>query len=150
MAQAGRTFEQGPLFGDGGPGSLLPQELVQRFAALGSQEGKPDPLVVCRYYVPFHAAEWYMLDYNPAERLFFGWANLLGEDMYWELGSVGLDEMEDLAITVTPARVGLPLTEKQYTCRVTLDRNFIETPISRIRELPPRCAQLHASAAAGL
>ena len=131
---------------------LLPRELAQRFAQVGSQEGKSDPLALARCFVPGAGASWYMLEYDPENRQFFGWANLYGSEKFWELGSIALDELQSLDIKkhVAFSPPGEPGDVRIITLRVYRDLDFTERPLSQVTDLPPRCAELHAEAARNL
>lgn len=127
--------------------SLLTPKLARRFAEVGCQEGVDDPLVLCRYAVVNAPAAWFMLEYNPRERMFFGWANLSGDPDDWELGDVSLDELEDMDFGAALKFLEKPPGIQLARFWVFRDENFSETRISLLPELPPCCAALHAKAA---
>ena len=52
---------------------LMTKELKERFEMVGSQEDIKDPLVIAKYFNPTGAGTWYATEYNPKERLFFGY-----------------------------------------------------------------------------
>jgi len=73
---------------------LLTKELEGRFAQVGSQEEVKDPLVIAKFFDPCGAATWWATEYDPRERLFFGFVTLgLGEECD-EWGPFSLDELE--------------------------------------------------------
>lgn len=127
--------------------SLLTPQLVKRFAGVGRQEGQADPLVLCRFRVFSAPATWYMLEYEPVDRTFFGWANLTSDPDGWELGYASRDELEELdfgsglKISVNPPGI----TVRRFW--IYRDEKFQECRLSAIQELPSRCAALHAEAA---
>lgn len=72
---------------------LMTKELEKRFAEVGSQEDVKDPIIVAKYFNPTGAGTWYATEYDPAERLFFGYASIFG-DWNDEWGYFSLDELE--------------------------------------------------------
>jgi len=71
---------------------LLTDELLRRFAEIGSQEGKgDDAIVVAKFFTPDSSWTWYATEYDPAAREFFGLVD--GHDV--ELGCFSLDELEE-------------------------------------------------------
>jgi len=72
---------------------LMTKGLEKRFAQVGSQENVEDPLVVAKFFNPTGADTWYATEYNPADRIFFGYASIFG-DWNDEWGYFSLDELE--------------------------------------------------------
>ena len=72
---------------------LMTKELEARFEMVGSQEDIKDPLVIAKYFNPTGAGTWYATEYNPEERLFFGYVSIFG-DWNDEWGYFSLDELE--------------------------------------------------------
>ena len=72
---------------------LLTKELEQRFARVGSQENVKDPLIIAKFFNPAGAGTWYATEYNPQERIFFGYASIFG-DWNDEWGYFSLDELQ--------------------------------------------------------
>jgi hypothetical protein len=60
--------------------------------AIGTTDGKPaaERKVPAKFFNPTGAGTWYVLEYDPAERLCFGLAHITDE----ELGYFGLAELE--------------------------------------------------------
>lgn len=84
---------------------LLTKELEARFAEVGSQENEKDPIVIAKFFNPVGAATWFATEYDPKDRIFFGYATLFG----WgapkdEWGSFSLDELESIT---TPFGLGI-------------------------------------------
>ncbi len=73
---------------------LLSEELFNRFAAIGSQENNPDPIVIAKFFNPAGSGTWYATEYNPAENIFFGYVSIFGDDCD-EWGYFGLAELQD-------------------------------------------------------
>ena len=72
---------------------LMTKELEGAFAKIGSQETVKDPIVVAKYFNPTGAGTWYATEYDPEERIFFGYVSIFG-DYNDEWGSFSLDELE--------------------------------------------------------
>jgi hypothetical protein len=60
---------------------------------LYSQEHAKDPLVIAKLFDPCGSATWFLLEFDPVEKLAFGFVQGLIED---ELGYVSLTEMETI------------------------------------------------------
>ncbi len=72
---------------------LLTNELVKRFAKVGRQEEVHDPLVIAKFFNPAGAGTWYATEYDPKDRIFFGFVSIFG-DYNDEWGSFSLEELE--------------------------------------------------------
>jgi len=72
---------------------LMTKELEQKFKEVGSQENAKDPVIVAKYFNPAGAGTWYATEYDPSQRLFFGYVSIFG-DMNDEWGYFSLDELE--------------------------------------------------------
>jgi len=72
---------------------LMTKELEQKFKKVGSQENVKDPVIVAKYFNPAGAGTWYATEYDPSQRLFFGYVSIFG-DMNDEWGYFSLDELE--------------------------------------------------------
>ena len=72
---------------------LLTKQLEKRFAQVGRQEGKEDPIVIAKFFNPAGAGTWYATEYDPEEKLFFGYVSIFG-DWNDEWGSFSLVELE--------------------------------------------------------
>lgn len=98
--------------------NLLPPELEKRFAEIGSQSDKLDPIVVAKYFSPIGAATWYATEYEPNDRIFFGYAKgLVPGDWNDEWGTFSLDELQAVKLPM-----GLSIER---------DLNFKEQPITQ-------------------
>jgi hypothetical protein len=73
---------------------LLTKEILSEVHPLYADKGGSDPLIVAKYFDPIGSYTFYMLEYDPEERIAFGYATGLQYDEY---GSVSLAEWEDLA-----------------------------------------------------
>ncbi len=72
---------------------LMTQELEKRFAQIGSQDGVKDPIIVAAFFHPYGAGTWYAIEYDPKERMFFGYVSIFGDEND-EWGYFSLDELE--------------------------------------------------------
>lgn len=72
---------------------LLDEALLKRFAQVGRQEDKNDPLVIAKFFNPTGAGTWYATEYYPEEGNFFGYVSIFG-DHNDEWGYFSLDELE--------------------------------------------------------
>jgi len=98
---------------------LLTKELENRFAQVGRQENSDDPIVVARFFSPVGKGTWYATEYDPEERVFFGYVSLFN-DYNNEWGSFSLDELESVTL---PFGLG-----------IERDRFFTEKTISQAKE----------------
>ena len=73
---------------------LLTKKLEERFKKVGSQENVKDPIVIARFFNPCGAGTWYATEYDPDNRIFFGYVSIFG-DWNDEWGSFSLKELED-------------------------------------------------------
>ena len=96
---------------------LLNDELLKILPALYSTENIDDPIVQCKFFTPDCSWTWYVLEYNPSDKIFFGY--VCGLDN--ELGYFSLDELESYKSTL-----GL---------QIERDISFIPTKLSEIRKI---------------
>lgn len=71
---------------------LLTEEIIKKLPPLYSQENNPDPLVMVKFFDPFSQWTWYAIEYDPKERIFFGFVVGFEEEM----GYFSLDELEEI------------------------------------------------------
>ena len=72
---------------------LLTKELIKRFEKVGRQENEKDPLVIAKFFNPAGAGTWYATEYNPSEKMFFGYVSIFGDEND-EWGSFSLEELQ--------------------------------------------------------
>ena len=96
---------------------LMTKQLKEKFEMVGSQEDIKDPLVIARYFNPTGAGTWYATEYNPKERLFFGYVSIFG-DWNDEWGYFSLDELEGF--------------KGQFGLGIERDLFFVEKRASRV------------------
>ena len=66
---------------------------MQRIPRLGTTDGKPDRLAYVRLFTPDSSWAWYVVEYDPERRLFFG---LVGHPLELLLGDFFLDQLDGL------------------------------------------------------
>ena len=96
---------------------LLTKELLVRFAKVGRQEEISDPVVIAKFFNPTGAGTWYATEYDPKEKIFFGYVSIFGDECD-EWGYFSLNELEEYR-----GRFGLGIER---------DINFGEKKISEI------------------
>lgn len=76
---------------------LLTKEILSKLPPLYATEKKEakDVKVITKFFFPVGAATWYVTEYDPSEKLFFGFVNL-GDDEMAELGYFSLEELEGI------------------------------------------------------
>ena len=60
---------------------------------LYSQEHEKDPLIVAKIFDPTSSATWFLTEYDPVEKIAFGYVVGMAED---EFGYISLTEMESI------------------------------------------------------
>ena len=78
---------------------LITVELINQFPRLYATDGKPKDHVkiIAKFFHSLSAATWYATEYDPEERMFFGFMNL-GNPLYAELGYFSIDELEGVKV----------------------------------------------------
>ena len=71
---------------------LLTKEILAQLPPLYSTEEQKDPLVICKFFDPCGSLTWFVTEFDPKKRLFFGLVHGL-ED---ELGYFSLDELKSI------------------------------------------------------
>lgn len=74
---------------------LLTKQILADFKKQGYTDGKPKDQVkvIVKFFNPTGAGNWYAVEYDETERLFFGFASIFN-DYNDELGYFSLDELE--------------------------------------------------------
>lgn len=87
----------------------MTQELEKRFAQIGSQDEKgEDAIVIAKYFNPTGIGSWFAIEYNPIDKIFFGYVSLFGDDCD-EWGDFSLDELQSFQ-----GRMGLGIERDLY------------------------------------
>jgi len=75
---------------------LMTKEIEKKIPALYAQDGKGmEATVHVKFFFPIGCATWLATEYDPEQRLFFGWAML--QPGCGELGYFSLDELESVS-----------------------------------------------------
>ena len=74
---------------------LFTKEILNAFSRQGYVGDKlPESIkVICKLFNPSGAGTWFLYEYNPEERIAYGYANL-GDDNFAECGAISIDELE--------------------------------------------------------
>ena len=72
---------------------LMTKELEKRFLKVGSQENIKNPVIIAKFFNPSGAGTWYATEYDPNEKMFFGYVSIFG-DWNDEWGYFSLAELE--------------------------------------------------------
>ena len=72
---------------------------------LYSQESNSDPLVITKLFDTYGSATWYLTEYNPVDKIAFGYVVGLGTD---EWGYVSTNELEG----IIHSTLGVPRIER--------------------------------------
>lgn len=96
---------------------LLTKELLERFAKVGSQSEVKDPIAICKFFNPVGIGRWFATEYDPIEKIFFGYVSLFG-DYNDEWGSFGLEELESI--------------KGKFGLGIERDLHFTEKPMSEV------------------
>jgi Protein of unknown function (DUF2958) len=99
---------------------LLPKSVAELLPPLYSQDEVDDPLCMVKFFHPMSTWTWYAYEYDPKEKVFFGWVD--GD--FQELGYFSLTEFEDLK-----DQLGLPMER---------DLHFKPTKLSEVKKLHPQ------------
>jgi hypothetical protein len=71
----------------------MTKQLEKRFAEVGSQEGKHDPVIIAKFFNPVGSGTWYATEYDPEDKMFFGYVSIFS-DHNDEWGYFSLAELE--------------------------------------------------------
>jgi hypothetical protein len=100
---------------------LLTKAIKKQLPPLYSQDGKGmDATVYVKFFDPTGAATWFATEYDPEQRLFFGWAMLFTKEE-GELGYFSLDELESVK-----GRFGLGIERDMHFHSKTLRESIEE------------------------
>lgn len=97
--------------------NLMPEQLRAQVPRLYASEKKPDPTVWAKYFTPDSSWTWYVTEFDPDEKLCFGW--VVGFEK--ELGYFSLSELEEVR-----GPLGL---------RIERDLSFKPQPLSQVQSL---------------
>ena len=77
---------------------LLTKEIEQKLPQLLSQDGNPDARVYVKFFSPLHRWTWYATEYDPEQRLFFGYVESGIDSSFDELAYFSLDELQEVKL----------------------------------------------------
>lgn len=80
-----------------------------------------DALVYAHYFLPGTGADWYVTEFDPAEDVIFGWAELLPDCGEW--GYTSLFELEQIELPME-IRIGNEILVSKHAMKVEFDRNW--------------------------
>lgn len=72
---------------------LTNKEIENRFKEVGDQGENFDPIVITKFFDPVGSATWYATEYDPENRICFGYVTGLAYD---EWGSFSVTELETI------------------------------------------------------
>lgn len=86
---------------------LITEEFTNLFKnhQIYSQEKNDDPLIIVKLFDTFGSASWFLTEYNPEEKIAFGYVTGLAHD---EWGYVSLTELE----SIKHQTLGIPRIER--------------------------------------
>ena len=70
---------------------LLTKAILRQFEKTGCQEKVKDPFVIAKFFYPAGSGTWWATEYDPEDRIFFGYVTGLAYD---EWGYFSLHELE--------------------------------------------------------
>jgi len=78
---------------------LITKELEMKFAKQGdtSMKDAKDIKIIAKYFNPFGQGTWYCFEYDPEDKIFVAFVNLIGPE-FAEIGNVSLNELQELVI----------------------------------------------------
>lgn len=96
---------------------LITEEFKRLFKdyPLYSQEHEEDPLIVAKLFDPVGSATWYLLEYDPVEKIAFSYVTGLHEN---EFGYVSLEELESI--------------ERPFGLTIERDLYFVQKRLSEV------------------
>lgn len=103
---------------------MLTKEIEKRLPKLYEQDGKGfDAIVNVKFFDPYGGSVWFVTEYDPEERLCYGWVCLNGDLQCAEFGYISLDELESVKKFGKP-RIERDLYFKPVTLRQALKDRF--------------------------
>ncbi|MFZ3577404.1 DUF2958 domain-containing protein [Virgibacillus sp. DJP39] len=75
---------------------LMTKELESQFVVIGETEDTPmeEKKVIAKFFCP--SMTWYAIEYDPTDRIFFGYVRNEGNPQMSEWGYFSLDELEGI------------------------------------------------------
>lgn len=101
--------------------NLMTQELLAKFSKVGRQGNNPDPLVIAKFFNPCGRQTWLATEYDPQERMFFGYVSLFNTEHENEFGYFSLEDL-------------LVLRIKPFGLAIERDLYFDPAPLSVVKK----------------
>lgn len=105
------------------------QKLITKTAnvpAIGSTENDKDPMVRVKLFTPWSGWTWLITEYDPADKLAFGFAYNAADPDGAELGYISIDELESI--------------KGPFGLRIERDIHFDPKPLSQAKAAEcPNC-----------
>ena len=100
---------------------LMTKEILNKIPALYADEKTPLDEKICyvRFFHPFSSWKWFATEYDPKEKMFFGWV----DGAFPEWGNFSLEEMQSVTV------MGLGIER---------DMHFTPKPMKEITEYKER------------
>ncbi len=74
---------------------LIPENVAQRFAEVGSQDALgAEALVIAVFFNPCGRGTWLATEYDPEKKMCYGYASLYGDPTMDEWGYFSIEELE--------------------------------------------------------
>lgn len=79
---------------------LMTKELELKIPMVGADTETPleNRTAMVKFFNPCGAATWYVIEYDPQQKLCFGYADLFGDESCAEYGSFSLTELEEITL----------------------------------------------------
>jgi len=104
---------------------LITKKLEKRFKEVGSQENTKDPFVIAKFFNLTGIGYWYATEYNPEEKVFFGYVSLSG-DSCDKWGYFSLEELENYK-----GRFGLGIERDLHTEEKRISEHNVKSLINK-------------------
>jgi len=102
---------------------LLTKAILKAFEKQGdtSEKEPKDIKIICKFFNPAGAGMWYMYEYNPEDKIFWGFANLGWPEMA-ECGTIALQELEEIRLPFG-LKIERDLHYGDHTLQEVIDEN---------------------------
>ena len=98
---------------------MMTKAIEKQIPKLYAQDGKGyEAIVYVKYFDPWSGSTWFGTEYDPSEKLFFGWICLNGDLQCAEFGCFSLNEME------SPRRIERDMYFKPCTLREAIKDKY--------------------------
>lgn len=94
---------------------MLTKKILAKLPPLYAGEQEEDPIIQVKFFTPWTNWTWYGLEYDPEQRLFFGYV----EGLENEIGYFSLDELESIT--------------GPWGLKIERDMYFTPCPLSKVK-----------------